>query len=260
MSRPERTKRQRIRKSILLFSFILFPATLYYFSPVLIIMAGAEGIINASFIFFSLLFFSSLLFGRFWCGWICPAGAMLEFATPLNNKPVPSKKIDWIKWCIWVPWVLLIITFFVKAGGVKRIIPFYQFEMGITFLQPYWYFIYFIVIGLFLLLSIFMGKRAGCHSICWMAPFMIGGRWLRNKFGWLSLQLESDVNKCTNCKTCTSNCPMGLAVDQMVQQKNMENAECILCASCVDSCSQNTIRLLFNKSCKQNLKEASYCG
>jgi polyferredoxin len=68
-------KRQKIRKGIILFSFFLFPAIFYYLSPVLIIQASSKGIINGSFVVFTLLFFSSLLLGRGYCGWLCPAFA-----------------------------------------------------------------------------------------------------------------------------------------------------------------------------------------
>ena len=35
------------------------------------------------------------------------------------------------------------------------------------------------------------GRRAGCHTICWMAPFMIIGRKLRNLVAWPSLRLTA---------------------------------------------------------------------
>ena len=38
--------RQRIRKGLLLLSFLLFPITLYYFSPVLILAGASQGVIN----------------------------------------------------------------------------------------------------------------------------------------------------------------------------------------------------------------------
>ncbi len=50
-------KRQKLRKLLLIISLLLFPVTLYYFSPALIINAGLNGIINGSFIVFVLLFF-----------------------------------------------------------------------------------------------------------------------------------------------------------------------------------------------------------
>ena len=41
-------ERQQIRKLLLITSLLLFPATLYYFSPTLIINAGLDGITNGS--------------------------------------------------------------------------------------------------------------------------------------------------------------------------------------------------------------------
>ena len=46
------TKRQRLRKMLLIISLLCFPVTLYYFSPALIINAGLAGIINGSFLVF----------------------------------------------------------------------------------------------------------------------------------------------------------------------------------------------------------------
>jgi ferredoxin-type protein NapH len=44
--------RQKIRLGIILFSFFIFPATFYYFSPYLILEATTRGIVNGSFIVF----------------------------------------------------------------------------------------------------------------------------------------------------------------------------------------------------------------
>ena len=50
-----------------------------------------------------------------------------------------------------------------------------------------------------------------------MAPFMIIGRWIRNRFGWPSLRLVADASACSRLQTCTNNCPMSLDVNAMVQ-------------------------------------------
>lgn len=52
-------KRQRLRKLLLIASLLLFPVTLYYFSPALIINAGLKGIIK-----FMLMFVLSIPFVR----------------------------------------------------------------------------------------------------------------------------------------------------------------------------------------------------
>jgi polyferredoxin len=93
--------RQRFRKALLFVSLLLFPVTLYYFSPALILQGAAEGIINASFMVFGLMFLSSLTVGRLWCGWACPAGALQEFGQPVNDKRTPGGKFNWVKWFVW---------------------------------------------------------------------------------------------------------------------------------------------------------------
>ena len=70
--------RQRIRKLLLITSLLLFPITLYYFSPALIISAGVKGIINGSFIVFTLMFLLSIPFGRLFCSHFCPAGGLQD--------------------------------------------------------------------------------------------------------------------------------------------------------------------------------------
>jgi ferredoxin-type protein NapH len=236
--------RQRIRRALLVISLLLFPITLYYFSPVLIMQSASEGVINASFLVFAAMFVSSLFVGRLWCGWACPAGALQELAAPVNNRAV-SRRLDWIKWAIWLPWLAGTIALAVGAGGYRAVEPLYQLEGGITLIQDFWAYVYYIVVGVFLLLAVLIGRRAGCHTICWMAPFMILGRRLRNLLPWPALRLQAAPDKCRNCLTCTTGCPMGLDVHTMVTTSRMENAECILCGTCVDNCEQSAIRFSF---------------
>ena len=63
------TRRQRIRKGILLLSFLLFPIFMNYFSFYVIMDAAAIGLISGSFVIFILRFIGSLFCGRAWCGW-----------------------------------------------------------------------------------------------------------------------------------------------------------------------------------------------
>jgi glucose-6-phosphate-specific signal transduction histidine kinase len=55
------------------------------------------------------------------------------------------------------------------------------------------YVVYFGVTGLTLALSIVAGKRGFCHTVCWMAPFMILGRKLSNALRLPALRLSADV-------------------------------------------------------------------
>jgi polyferredoxin len=108
-----------------------------------------------------------------------------------------------------------------------------------------WFGMYIFVAGMIFTLAMTAGKRAFCHYACWMAPFMMIGRWIRNRVGWPALQLQSNAEKCSDCKTCTRNCPMSLDVNAMVHAPTMEHSECILCGSCIDGCTKDAIRYQF---------------
>lgn len=245
-------KRQRIRKALIILTFLTFPLTMNFFSPYVIVDASSQGIVNGSLVMFGLMLIASLFLGRAWCGWVCPAGGMQEIVEPVNNQAVNGKKIDWIKWLIWIPWVSLIVWLVISAGGYHSLDLLMHTQNGISVAgspdRPIFiaYIIYYGVIALFLGLAMLVGRRAGCHSICWMAPFMILGRWIRNRFAWPSLRLTADASACSDCKKCTCNCPMSLDVNQMVQIQQMEHSECILCGTCVDNCSKNVIRYSFS--------------
>jgi polyferredoxin len=237
------TKRQKIRKSLTLISFLLFPATFYYLSPYLIVAGTLEGIITGSFIFFALLLISSLIFGRAFCGWVCPAGGIQDVIIEIKGRRVKRGNI--IKWLIWVPWITIIVMFAIRNGGYREVDPFYRTTYGFSIGNVYALITYLLVLTLIVVPSFLIGRRSFCHSICWMAPFMIIGRKLRNLTGYFSLGLSSLPDKCISCSTCTTNCPMSLPVGEMVKRGKMEHPECILCGNCADNCKSKAIKFGF---------------
>ncbi len=239
--------RQRLRKGIVLLTFLSFPITMNFLSPYVIVDGAAQGIVNGSLIMFGLMFLSALVFGRAWCGWVCPGAGMQEIVESVNIQPV-SKKVDWIKWAIWIPWVSLIVWLAIRAGGYSRVDFLHLTETGISVDDSRKYVIYYGVVLIFVGLAAFVGRRAGCHTICWMAPFMMIGRWIRNRFGWASLRLVADSSACSDCKLCNKHCSMSLEVSAMALSGNMENSECILCGACVDHCARKAIRYSFSGS------------
>jgi ferredoxin-type protein NapH len=249
--------RQKARLALAVLMVFLFPIIYYYFSPYLIIMGAAEGIIAGDVIAFAGLFVTSLFFGRAWCGWICPAGATQELCSKVNGREFNGKKRNLVKYFIWAPWIAIAIMMLIAAGGVKVIDPLYQTWNGISVQDLPSGVMFAVIAGAIAAFALAAGKRAACHTICWMAPFMIIGRKIRNSIGWPALQLEADNNKCINCKTCTRSCSMSLDVNAMVQNRSMENPECILCGKCVDNCPKGAIRYSFGKKAPLNQKVSS---
>lgn len=245
-------RRQGVRRTLLLLSFIAFPVTMNYFSPYLIVDGGFRGIVNGSAIVFASMFAGSLVFGRLWCGWACPAAGLQEPLLRVNNRRV-GRRADAVKWLIWVPWIALVVFAVVRAGGYHAVDPLYGTVGGISVAgdaeRPVIaaFVIYFLVVLLFFGLALALGRRGGCHSACWMAPFMIAGRTARNTLGaWPSLRLVADSSACKECGTCTRECPMSIDVQALVASGSMEHTECVLCGTCVDGCPSKVIRYSFS--------------
>lgn len=238
-----RRRRQKIRSALLLLTFLLFPVVMNFLSPYVIIDGAFQGIISGSFILFGILFMSSLFVGRLWCGWVCPAAGLQEAAFAANDRRVT--KINWLKWIIWALWLGVIVLGAITAGGFSRVVPLYLTESGISVDAPEKYLIYYIVLGTIFALSVFVGRRAFCHGACWMAPFMIIGRKVRNGLNTPALRLTAESEKCIDCEKCTRACTMSLDVHAMVRKGDMEHAECILCGECIAACPQDVIHYAF---------------
>ena len=237
-------KRQKLRQGLILVSFFLFPATFYYLSPVLILEASSHGIVNGSFIVFGLLFLSALILGRGWCGWLCPAAGCQEALFKARNKKV--RKGNWIKWLIWFPWIGGIATLAAKAGGYSEVDPFYKTVYGFSITDLPSCIAYFVVLFILITLpGLILGRRSFCHHLCWMAPFMIFGRKIANKTRVSSLKLTVEGYDCVHCHRCTEHCPMSLPVEAMVESRNMEHSECVLCGTCADTCNEKIMSLGF---------------
>jgi polyferredoxin len=240
-------KRQATRRTILFVSFLLFPVTLNFLSPYVIVDGAFQGIVNGSFVLFGLMLFSSLFVGRLWCGWLCPAGGMSEACFMISDKRARGGRLNWIKWGIWIPWIGVIIFAVLSARGYKHVDLLHLTETGVSVDEPVKYITYYLVVGTILLLVLTAGKRAFCHYGCWMAPFMIIGRKLRNVLDTPALRLVVEQDKCVECRACNRACPMSLDVHGMVRSGSMENSECILCAGCVDTCPKQVIYFSFSR-------------
>lgn len=235
-------KRQPIRRFILLASLLLFPVTMWYFSPAIIIMGMAQHILAGSFFVFLCMLVLSMFIGRAFCGYLCPAGALQECSAHINSKPAKLGKRRFIKFVIWTLWVAVVVISFILGNGSLRVDIFFMTDHGISVTEIQNYVIYYAVILLLLLPSLIHGRRASCHYICWMAPFMIIGEKIGQKLHIPQLHVTANNEKCISCKKCDSVCPMGLKVEQMIKEKNhCQCTDCVLCGACVDSCPKSVL-------------------
>jgi polyferredoxin len=234
--------RQKIRKAILVLSFLLVPVTIFYISPIIVMMGAGEGVATGALVLYVLLFLLSLVVARLWCGWLCPMGACQEICSPVIKRTVKEGWRNWIKYGITVLWLAVLANAFYRAGGIRTVNPFYGTVNGISISSPNILMIVVIIFFCIFAVAFITGRRGFCHVLCPMAGFMVLGRKIRNIFGWPAIQLNADASLCIDCRKCSEECPMGLDVNGMVRQGKMENADCILCASCADTCPKGVIR------------------
>ena len=234
-------KRQHIRKLFLTVSLLLFPITLYYFSPIIILYAGLNGIINGSFILFISLFLLSIPFGRIFCSYICPGGGLQECAFAINDK---NPKQGWknnIKYIIWVVWIIAVIFCYLQKGEIISVNFFFATDHGISVTHIIEYTVYYGIVLLIFVPTIFFGKRVFCHYFCWMAPFMVIGIKLRQLLHVPGIHISAHRDNCISCGKCDKNCPMGLDVSKMAQDGQVNSTECIQCGACIDLCPQKVL-------------------
>jgi ferredoxin-type protein NapH len=234
-------RRQTGRKIFLTVSFILFQTFLLFhlfFSPVLVIFAASQGVINGSLVIFVLLFLTSLFFGRAFCGWVCPGSGLNELCALVTTKRASGGNFRKTKYAISGVWLSIIALLALSVGGFHSIDLFYG--TGISTLTQE-IIMFFGVIAMIVPAALVIGTRANCKYICWLAPIMIAGTAIRNRVGWPALHLEANADLCVQCGTCNDACSMNLDVMNLVLINDLYQKECILCGSCIDACPYGVI-------------------
>jgi polyferredoxin len=213
-----------------------------YFSPVIIMMAASQGIMNFSFFFWAGFLVLSLLLGRAMCGWICPLGAMQEIKDRAVPKPLPDyPHLRPLKFGLTFAWLGALIALAVIGGGYTTVDLLFFTESGVSIDRAEGWIIYGIIAGIVLVPAFFVGQRGFCHYFCPWGALNMAGTWAKRKLRLWSLHLVAESEKCAQCGTCSRNCPMSLPVQLMVERRDMYNRECIYCGTCVDMCPQNVI-------------------
>lgn len=236
---------QWIRHAIQLVAFLLFPGL--FISVFGALRDLIESIVTLSFslqtegtqlLILIAVFPITILWGRFFCGYLCSFGAMgdlMHFAgSKLHIRPiqVPEKTERILNKIKYVIFLLILFCLWIPANQIDSSLnPWTAFGMFATL-----NFDMILSVGSLLLLLIIVGslfiERFFCRYLCPLgAVFSLVsvGRFFK---------VRRQPSACINCGKCCRECPAGIPVSRKVY---VNSGECIDCMKCVDSCPTSCI-------------------
>jgi ferredoxin-type protein NapH len=234
--------RQRLRSTVLILSFLLMSVTFAYISPYAMMAGLVNGVVAAALIFWLLAFALTIVFGRAFCGYLCPMGAEQELIDRIvKTDLLPVPYLRYLKYLLAVLWVGGAV--FLAAGAGHLVLnPLFGMGNGIPPWPAQTYlFFYAMTLGVFVLVLI-LGKRSMCNYFCPMSVVFMTISRMKDRLRVPSLHLEARQEGCIQCKQCTAACPMSLPVQEMVAFGTMQNPECIVCGNCAGACKKGVIR------------------
>ena len=204
-----------------------------------------RSVINAGFIFFSITILSTLIFGRFFCGWACHVVAMQDLALwvlkkfGITPKPLRSRILMVVPLAaaFYMFALPLLARLWYGQDVTQHSLELTTTSFWETF--PQWT----IAIVTLLLCGLgavyFLGAKGFCTYAC---PY--GGIfWLVDRFSPGRIRVD---DKCDGCGHCTAVCTSNVAVAQEVKDWGMvKDAGCMKCMDCVSVCPTKALSFGF---------------
>lgn len=172
---------------------------------------------------------SFVLWGRgLFCGWLCPFGAMQEFASKLGEVigikqlRIPDNIDYWLRYIKYLVLASMVYAAFFAPELNDRLIEIEPFKTAVTvYFVREWYFVVYAV-GL-LILSMFIFKGF-CRYVCPLGAMMAIGGFLRVK-KWIPRRIECG----SPCQLCKVSC----SYNAIKKTGEIRYDECFQCLECV---------------------------
>jgi polyferredoxin len=236
-------KNRKTGKILTFISMMLFPLSFNFFSPYVSIDGAMAGIISGSMIVFGVMFVSGIFWRRAWCSYVCPWSMPSEWLRKMNNRPVNIKKTQRVRYMIFAIWSSVIIVSFVMAGGIHGIDPLHLTERYVSIDEPLKFVTYYMVVLILTVVTLAVGRRGACHSICWMSPFLELGSYVGSKLRIPQWKIRSKPELCIECQKCNKTCPMSIDVMESLKNLAIDDSACILCGDCVEACPRHVLTI-----------------
>ncbi len=175
----------------------------------------------------------SILGGRFFCGWLCPLGAVQDFFAWMGRRVgvrSSSRLPDKYVWLVWLKYLVLLVTLLISILGFGAIIagisPWRALQ-GLPMLVDYCEGMKagFVLLAAILMASLFI-TRAFCRYLCPLGAAQA----LFSSFSLLHLE---HGKACLSCSGCMEGCPAGI---RATGDNDAISQECIRCMNCLGAC------------------------
>jgi MauM/NapG family ferredoxin protein len=245
-------------------------------------MVGSRAFITAM-VWSAALLVLTLLLGRFFCGWVCPLGTLIDLSDFLifgkkhkkeSVEPKPNRRVKYFILTGAVAAALLGANFlgvFSPMSIAPRVFTLVLYPAGlwianasIDAIRPL-----ALAVGLDSFTQINLGRLFFSTAVATLALFLIiivPNYWRRrfwcryvcptgallslfSRFGLLKRKVNDPM--CIECKLCAAACDMR-AVD--LNPRHTVLSECVLCGDCIDGCKRKGVSIVFSGfgSGKQN--------
>jgi NosR/NirI family nitrous oxide reductase transcriptional regulator len=173
--------------------------------------------------------FGFVLWGRgLFCGWLCPFGAMQEFAHHLARLlRIPQVDVSdvWdnrLKWVKYIVLFSLVAIMFTAPARLDKAIEVEPFKTAVTtFFIREWYYVAYAVGLLMLSMVVFKGF---CRYVCPLGAVMAIGGLIRTR-KWIDRRPECG----SPCQLCRVKCAYGA----IKKTGEIQYSECFQCLDCV---------------------------
>lgn len=184
---------------------------------------------------------ASIIFGRFFCGWMCSFGFMNDLLYKISNKIFKfkfkvaertDKLLKYIKYVILVLIAILIWT--LGASSLNVLNPWNAFAQITNFRTAiFQYTLGFIILFIIIIGCMFV-ERFFCRYLCPLGAIFS----LISRFRLFNISKPND--KCGKCRLCTNKCSMGIP---LYKTSKVTSGECIMCLKCVETCPRKNTQL-----------------
>ena len=182
---------------------------------------------------------ATALFGRVFCGWVCPLGTTLDAAHLIRGRRPSSsfvKRLSSIRFWVLIALIGAAVAGVNFAGWLDPLVMSSRalhFGRGVRLdwaVAAVGWTVVGVVVGL-----VFFAPRFWCRTLCPLGAAL-------SLMARLTPYRRRVGDSCTECGACSATCPMGQS------RVNNSPTECIGCRRCEATCPQEAVAFTFNIS------------